>query len=246
MTSVQGTAEYMAPEQLDIEQGVGPKADIWAFGATLVHMLSGSPPFAGSSMAKICMKVAVQRQQPELPWQVHSSPTLARLLQSCSAYEPKDRPTAAEALQLLGEAMAAAWLATASNKGGRAVRSSTNGLQEALAAGLTISSAGAPVNGSALQQDQPHRQQQQQQQQHPVVKHMAAPAPAPMALQQVPRVSDTAWMTTAAMQAYSTQPWAGMRTGQRMCRHAGARCSSLGLSGKGQPYLLLHRTNAAD
>jgi serine/threonine protein kinase len=107
MTTVQGTAEYMTPEQLNTEQGVGPKVDIWAFGATLVHMLSGSPPFAGSSMAQICMKVAMQRQQPELPWQAHSSPALAKLLQGCFAYEP----TAVEALQLLGEAMAAAGLA---------------------------------------------------------------------------------------------------------------------------------------
>jgi serine/threonine protein kinase len=108
MTSAQGTAEYMAPEQLNPEGGVGPKADMWAFGATLVHVLSGRPPFAGSNLAQIALRVAVQRQQPELPWQVHASPALAKLLQGCFAYDPESRLSAAEAVQLLEEAMHAA------------------------------------------------------------------------------------------------------------------------------------------
>jgi serine/threonine protein kinase len=55
-------------------------------------------------MAQIALKVAMQRQQPELPWQAHSSPALAQLLHGCFVYEPSGRPSAAEALQLLMQA----------------------------------------------------------------------------------------------------------------------------------------------
>ncbi len=101
--SVHGTAEYMAPEQFDPDQhsSLGPRADIWAFGAILVHMLAGAAPFAGSSMAQICSRVAMQRQQPELPRQAEAHPGLAALLRACFSYSPEDRPSAADALQLL-------------------------------------------------------------------------------------------------------------------------------------------------
>ncbi len=111
----EGAAAYLAPEQLatggssEQEGAAGPKADVWAFGAVLVHMLSGSAPLAGSSGADTCSKAAMQRQEPpQLPQQAHSSPALARLLQGCFASEPSGRPGAAEALRLLSEAVEAA------------------------------------------------------------------------------------------------------------------------------------------
>ena len=147
MTSAQGTAEYMAPEQLNPEAGLGPKADIWAFGATLVHMLSGSPPYAGSNLAQIALKVAVQRQQPELPWQVHANPALAQLLQGCFAYDPGARPSAEEALQLLGEAMAAAGVVDAA---GRASPKSRNRATYGLASSNSIAAAGGASSIDAM------------------------------------------------------------------------------------------------
>ena len=44
-----GTLEYMAPEQT-ATANVGPGADLYALGATLYHLLTGAPPFAGTGL----------------------------------------------------------------------------------------------------------------------------------------------------------------------------------------------------
>jgi serine/threonine-protein kinase len=45
-SSVMGTPEYMAPEQIRGERG-GAASDIYAVGCLIYHMLCGSPPFTG-------------------------------------------------------------------------------------------------------------------------------------------------------------------------------------------------------
>jgi hypothetical protein len=105
-------------------------------------MLSGSPPFAGSNLAQIALRVAVQRQQPELPWQAHGSPALAQLLQGCFAYEPRERLSAGEALQLLSEAMRAAGVEPVERRGSPKAGSSSTSVLDA-ASTITTSMAGA-------------------------------------------------------------------------------------------------------
>ena len=67
MGMVIGTAAYMSPEQAKGKR-VSKSADVWAFGAVLYEMLTGSKPFTGDHVSE--MLVSVIRDDPnwsELP-----------------------------------------------------------------------------------------------------------------------------------------------------------------------------------
>src|SRR6516165_6165959 len=52
-----GTAEYMPPEQARGDKHVSFAGDVYGLGATLFTLLTGSPPFTGSSPAVVLRKV---------------------------------------------------------------------------------------------------------------------------------------------------------------------------------------------
>jgi tetratricopeptide (TPR) repeat protein/tRNA A-37 threonylcarbamoyl transferase component Bud32 len=50
---VVGTPLYMPPEQFDSDQVLDSRADVYAYGATMFHLLTGRPPFEGSGIEEI-------------------------------------------------------------------------------------------------------------------------------------------------------------------------------------------------
>jgi serine/threonine protein kinase/class 3 adenylate cyclase len=86
-----GTPLYMAPEQFDGRK-VDARADIYALGATLFHLLTGRPPFIGATLEALLSK-HLREAPPDLERVLPSTtPGIARLVAKCLAKSPGDRP----------------------------------------------------------------------------------------------------------------------------------------------------------
>lgn len=93
-----GTAAYMAPEQRLADPATDHRADIYAFGCLGFELLTGEPPFAGSSGYQI---LAAQMQAPVRPVTERRRdvpPALSALLARCLERDADDRPQQATAL----------------------------------------------------------------------------------------------------------------------------------------------------
>ena len=100
MTShLAGTASYMAPEQFR-GKDISPKADIYALGCTLFHLLAGAPPYSGA-MEQMMYAHLVQ-PAPSLRDQRPDAPeALDELLSRMMAKSPAQRPTSVDVAEEL-------------------------------------------------------------------------------------------------------------------------------------------------
>jgi serine/threonine protein kinase len=88
---VLGTADYVAPEQIENSHAVDTRADIYALGATFYFLLAGHPPFpTGTVSQKLLwhrtrMPAPIESVREEIP------ATLAKVVARMMAKDPKDR-----------------------------------------------------------------------------------------------------------------------------------------------------------
>lgn len=59
-----GSARYMSPEQFDHQKGFGVAADVWALGATTIHLLDDCAPWEGLTLMNILNAVVNQKNVP--------------------------------------------------------------------------------------------------------------------------------------------------------------------------------------
>ena len=59
-----GTPQYMSPEQAMGERTIDARTDVYALGAVTYEMLTGNPPFTGSTVQAIVARVLTDRPSP--------------------------------------------------------------------------------------------------------------------------------------------------------------------------------------
>ncbi|MHC4253655.1 MAG: protein kinase domain-containing protein, partial [Planctomycetota bacterium] len=86
-----GSAYYASPEQALGEKELDTRSDIYSLGCTLYHMLTGKPPFGGTTVMQILQKHVSEK----LPWPADVnpdiSPGLCRVIARMMAKAPGDR-----------------------------------------------------------------------------------------------------------------------------------------------------------
>src|SRR5262245_58622179 len=68
-----GTPHYMSPEQAMGEREITARSDVYALGAVLYEMLTGDPPFTGSTAQAVVARVVTESPRPMIP-QRHTIP----------------------------------------------------------------------------------------------------------------------------------------------------------------------------
>ena len=107
---LKGKIQYMAPEQA-LGRAVDRRADIWAVGATLYHLLTGKPAYeADNTLGTLHMLTS---GRPPLPMPPNVHPAIAAIARKALTTAPDKRfATAAEMREALEAAMLDARLAT--------------------------------------------------------------------------------------------------------------------------------------
>ncbi len=142
-----GTPHYMSPEQAMGEREITPRSDVYALGAVLYEMLTGDPPFTGSTAQAVVARVVTESPRP-LMSQRH---TIPRNVESAvlTALEklPADRfATAAEFAEALhdkGYSTTVAIAAVPEAEPSRETQRRTRLLLPALATALLLATAAA-------------------------------------------------------------------------------------------------------
>jgi serine/threonine-protein kinase len=92
-------ASYLPPEQVARGyRGLTWATDLYGLGVILYTILTGQPPFVGSTLAEVLEQIRSQEPEPPRRRQPAIPLELEALCLQCLAKRPADRPASAEAL----------------------------------------------------------------------------------------------------------------------------------------------------
>jgi eukaryotic-like serine/threonine-protein kinase len=97
--SIVGTIQYMSPEQLE-GKPADARSDIFAFGAMLYEMATGSKAFEAKSHASLIAAILKEEPRPMRDLQPLTPPALEQIVKACLAKDPDERPQSAHDLKL--------------------------------------------------------------------------------------------------------------------------------------------------
>lgn len=95
-----GTPIFMSPEQaLGHRHEVGPKTDVYALGVILYYLITGRPPFMGSTTIDVLRKV-IEEEPPSMSYLRPGVPkALQALCQETLAKDSSERPTPSKLIE---------------------------------------------------------------------------------------------------------------------------------------------------
>jgi serine/threonine-protein kinase len=97
-----GTPQYMSPEQAMGDRPLDARSDIYSLGCTVYEMLTGDPPYTGSTAQAIVAKVITEKPAPVTAARDTVPPHVAEAVHRALAKLPADRfHTAAEFAEAL-------------------------------------------------------------------------------------------------------------------------------------------------
>ena len=105
-----GTPHYMSPEQAMGEREITARSDVYALGAVLYEMLTGDPPFTGSTAQAVVARVVTESPRPLLPQRHTIPPHVEAAVLAALEKLPADRfATAAQFAEALSRFQAHDW-----------------------------------------------------------------------------------------------------------------------------------------
>ena len=87
-----GTPLFMAPEQQRDAKNVDFRADVYSFGATLFHAITGRPPFMATSLADLVLAIHSERAPRLREFAPDASAELESAIAACLERDPTHRP----------------------------------------------------------------------------------------------------------------------------------------------------------